>query len=147
MFKFPSQKKEGKGGWEPSFASNLILNFRVLIQPYSSRLVNNFCWGGWALLSVSKLERQRTSGSQKRTRSEFIYRAQGYRSRSRKLGLPLSAALIKVKETGPIDKYFWQAKNIQNLCNFKGKAHCMCEHFHIFSPKGSFCFSYLHPLQ
>ena len=33
-FEFPSQKKEGKGGWEPSFASNLILNFRVLIRPY-----------------------------------------------------------------------------------------------------------------
>ena len=34
MFEFPSQKKEGKGGWEPSFALNLILNFRVLIRPY-----------------------------------------------------------------------------------------------------------------
>ena len=33
-FEFPSQKKEGKGGWEPSFASNLTLNFRVLIRPY-----------------------------------------------------------------------------------------------------------------
>ena len=33
-FGLPSQKKEGKGGGEPSFASNLILNFRVLIKPY-----------------------------------------------------------------------------------------------------------------
>ena len=82
-FEFPSQKKEGKGGWEPSFASNLILNFRVLIQPYSSRLVNNFCWGGWALLSVSKLERQRTSGPQKRTKSDFMYCSQHLGASSR----------------------------------------------------------------
>ena len=82
-FEFPSQKKEGKGGWEPSFASNLILNFRVLIQPYSSSLVNNFCWGGWALLSVSKLERQRTSGPQKRTKSDFMYCSQHLGASSR----------------------------------------------------------------
>ena len=82
-FEFASQKKEGKGGWEPSFASNLILNFRVLIQPYSSSLVNNFCWGGWALLSVSKLERQRTSGPQKRTKSDFMYCSQHLGASSR----------------------------------------------------------------
>ena len=34
MFEFAPQKGERKGGWEPSFASNLTLNFRVLIRPY-----------------------------------------------------------------------------------------------------------------
>ena len=34
LFKFPSQKQERKGGWGPSFASNLTLSFRVLIRPY-----------------------------------------------------------------------------------------------------------------
>ena len=43
------------------------------------------------MLSDSKSERQRTSGPQKRMKSEFIYREQGYRPRSRKLDLPLSA--------------------------------------------------------
>ena len=33
-FKFATQKQERKGGWEPSFASNLRVNFRVLIRPY-----------------------------------------------------------------------------------------------------------------
>ena len=54
-------------------ALNFEVNFQPLIQPYSSRLINNFCWGGWALLSVSKLERQRTSGTQKRSKSDFMY--------------------------------------------------------------------------
>ena len=45
-FEFPSQKKEGKGGGEPSFASKLTLNFSALIQPYSSGLLKNFCGGG-----------------------------------------------------------------------------------------------------
>ena len=30
----PPKKEEGKGGWEPNFALNLRLNFRVLIRPY-----------------------------------------------------------------------------------------------------------------
>ena len=47
------------------------------------------------MLSVSKLERQRTSGPQKRTKSDFIYCAQCYRPRSRKLDLPLSANVFK----------------------------------------------------
>ena len=98
MFEFTSQKQERKGRWEPSFVSNLKLNFRVLIQPYSRRLIKNFCWGGWALLSESKLERQRTSGPQKRTKSEFIYCAQGYRPCSSKLDLPLS------------DEVFWRSQ-------------------------------------
>ena len=34
LFKFPSQKQERKGGWGPSFVSNLTLSFRVLIRPY-----------------------------------------------------------------------------------------------------------------
>ena len=34
MFEFPPQKQERKGGWEPSFASNYRLNFRLLIKPY-----------------------------------------------------------------------------------------------------------------
>ena len=42
------------------------------------------------MLSVSKLERQRTSGPQKRMKSDFIYCSQCYRPRSRKLDLPLS---------------------------------------------------------
>ena len=54
-------------------ALNFEVNFQPLIQPYSSRLINNFCRGGWALLSVSKLERQRTSGTQKRSKSDFMY--------------------------------------------------------------------------
>ena len=54
-------------------ALNFEVNFQPLIQPYSSRLINNFCWGGWALLSVSKLERQRTSGTQKRSKSDFMH--------------------------------------------------------------------------
>ena len=54
-------------------ALNFEVNFQPLIQPYSSRLINNFCRGGWALLSVSKLERQRTSGIQKRSKSDFMY--------------------------------------------------------------------------
>ena len=33
-FEFATQKQERKGGWEPSFASNLRVNFRVLIRPY-----------------------------------------------------------------------------------------------------------------
>ena len=33
-FEFPSQKQERKGRREPSFASNLKLNFEVLIRPY-----------------------------------------------------------------------------------------------------------------
>ena len=44
-FEFPSQKKEGKGGWEPSFASNLILNFRVLIRPYWPGQANSLIKG------------------------------------------------------------------------------------------------------
>ena len=43
------------------------------------------------MLSVLKLECQRMSGPQKRTKSEFIYCPQGYRPRSRKLDMPLSA--------------------------------------------------------
>ena len=34
FFEFPPQKQERKGGWEPSFASNLTLDFKVLIRPY-----------------------------------------------------------------------------------------------------------------
>ena len=59
-FEFPSQKQERKEGWEPIFASNLTLNFRPLIQPYSSGLLNSFCRGGLAWLSVSELGRKRT---------------------------------------------------------------------------------------
>ena len=94
----PLQKQERKGGWEPCFALKLTLNFRVLIQPYSRRLINDFCWGGWSLLSVSKLECQRTSGPQiiKRTKSDFIYCAQCYWSLSRKLDLPLSESRKRV---------------------------------------------------
>ena len=33
-FEFAPQKQERKGGWEPIFASNFTLNFRVLIRPY-----------------------------------------------------------------------------------------------------------------
>ena len=33
-FEFPSQQQGRKEGWESSFASNLTLNFRVLIRPY-----------------------------------------------------------------------------------------------------------------
>ena len=33
-FEFPPQKQERKGGWEPSLASNLTLNFMVLIRLY-----------------------------------------------------------------------------------------------------------------
>ena len=40
-FEFPSQKKERKGGWEPTFASNLKLNFGVLIRPYWSGQVHS----------------------------------------------------------------------------------------------------------
>ena len=41
-------------------------------------------------LMTSKSERQRTSGPQKRSKSDFIYCSQCYRPRSRKLDLPLS---------------------------------------------------------
>ena len=34
MFEFAAQKQERKAGREPSFASNLTPNFRVLIMPY-----------------------------------------------------------------------------------------------------------------
>ena len=36
LFEFPPQKQERKGvwEWEPTFASNLTLNFRVFIRPY-----------------------------------------------------------------------------------------------------------------
>ena len=60
-FEFPPQMSDRKGGWEPCFALKLGLIFRVLIQPYSSRLLNRFCGGWWAWLSVSESERQRTS--------------------------------------------------------------------------------------
>ena len=33
-FEFAPQKQERKGGWEPIFASNFTLNFRVLIRPH-----------------------------------------------------------------------------------------------------------------
>ena len=72
-FEFPSQKQEKKEGWEPSIASNLTLNFRLLIQPYSNWLLNSFYRGGWAWLSVSELESQKTSGAQKMPMAEFIY--------------------------------------------------------------------------
>ena len=42
------------------------------------------------MLSVSKLECQKMSGPQKRTKSDFIYCSLCYRLRSRKLDLPLS---------------------------------------------------------
>ena len=91
VFEFPPQKEERKGGWEPSFALNLTLNFRALIQPYSSGLLKNFCGGGWAWLPVSKSERQRTSGPQKRSKSDFIYCPQHVLALSRKLAKTLGA--------------------------------------------------------
>ena len=57
-FEFAPKKEKGKGGWEPGFASNLALNFRALIQPYSSGLLNSFRRGGLAWLWALKLERQ-----------------------------------------------------------------------------------------
>ena len=76
-------------------ALNFAVNFRVLIQPYSSWLLNRFCGGWWACPSVSESERQRTSGPQKRMKSDFIYCAQCYRPRSHKLDLPLSEGYVK----------------------------------------------------
>ena len=46
--------------------------------------------GHWAWPLLSKSERQRTSGAQKMSKSDFMYCAQCYRPRSRKLDLPLS---------------------------------------------------------
>ena len=47
------------------------------------------------MLSVSELKRQRMSGPQKRTKSDFVLNcAQCYRLRSRKLDLPLSDGVI-----------------------------------------------------
>ena len=102
---------------EPCLALKLTLNFRVLIQPYSIRLINNFWWGGWALLSVSKLERQRTSGPEKRTKSDFIYCAQCYWLRSRKLDLPLSVNAESIKR--------WSRSQIliRRVCFFKGEGY------------------------
>ena len=48
-------------------ALNFAVSFRVLIQPYSSRLLNSFCRGGLDWLTVSESERQRTSGPHMRT--------------------------------------------------------------------------------
>ena len=39
-FEFPSHKQERKEVWEPSFASILPLNFRVIIRPYWPGLVH-----------------------------------------------------------------------------------------------------------
>ena len=43
-FKIATHKEERKGRWEPSFAANLTLNFRALIQPYSSGLLEKKLW-------------------------------------------------------------------------------------------------------
>ena len=40
---------------------------------------------------------------------------------------------------------FLQAKKYSKLVPFYGKVHCMCEPFHIFGPKGSFCSPSLYP--
>ena len=66
----PPQKQERKGGWEPCFALKLTLNFRVLIQPYSSRLINNFCRGHWA---VSHYQIMNVRGRQGLTRGQCLY--------------------------------------------------------------------------
>ena len=49
-------------------------------------------------LMTSKSERQRTSGPQKRTKSDFMYCSQCYRPRSRKLDLPLSVGTFQSRK-------------------------------------------------
>ena len=66
-------------------------NFHCFIRPYLEKLFSKSLMKLGDGLMTSKSERQRTSGPQKRSKSDFIYCSQCYRLRSRKLDLPLSA--------------------------------------------------------
>ena len=53
-----------------------------------------------------------------------------------------SPALIKVKETGKVNKQLYICKNVINWCNFSQKCP-VCVQLHIFGPEGSFTSSSL----
>ena len=56
------------------------------------------------------------------------------------LCLPRSKSKKQDKSTN-----IFTGKKYSKLVQFYGKAHCMCEYFYIFSPKGSFCSPSLYP--
>ena len=93
-----NQNKISFGGigcfWLPWLAWIFKFNFQCLIQ-WDSRGSLNKKGGRYPeVLWAGKLDCQRTSGPQKRTKSDFIYCSQCYQPRSRKLDLPLSAGAI-----------------------------------------------------
>ena len=45
-------------------------------------------------------------------------------------------ALIKVKETGRINKHFYMQKNIQDWCNFRGNRTVRAQSLTFLAPKG-----------
>ena len=100
--------------WLPWLAWIFKFNFQCLIQWDSRGSLNKKVGGYPEVLWAWKLERQRTSGPQKRTKSDFIYCSQCYRPRSRKLDLPLSAneilcsdhALLGAGKIGPLFQDF-----------------------------------------
>ena len=55
-------------------------------------------------------------------------------------------ALIKIKETGQINKYFYRQKNIQNWCHFTGKCIACVNLFTFLAQKALFA-PHLYTLQ